>query len=55
MENTSHTVEFRKSGRGKAQCAPDPAYPDGKDLDISPDNAVACRVDLPYSAPECGL
>lgn len=24
------SIEFIPSGRGKARCAPDPAYPDGK-------------------------
>ena len=49
----THTVEFVPSGRGKAQCAPDPAYPDGIDLDVSL-GAASCKVDLPYPAPECG-
>lgn len=25
-----HSIEFQPSGRGKAQCPPDPAYPNGK-------------------------
>ncbi len=49
----AHIVEFMPSGRGKAQCAPDPRYPDGKDIDIS-DGALACAIQLPYPAPECG-
>jgi len=48
----SHKVVFCPSGRGKARCPPDPAYPNGKkiDLEIQPN----CEVQLPYPAPECG-
>jgi hypothetical protein len=58
----SHTIEFRPSGRGKAQCDPDPAYPNGIAIDAS--NPVVgqgphvfkptCTVPLPYPAPERG-
>ncbi len=48
-----HTIEFVASGRGKARCAPDPAYPNGKAVDGG--FAVACLVELPYPAPECGV
>lgn len=47
-------VEFQPSGRGKAQCASDPAYPDGIVLDISKGKQANCVVPLPYPAPECG-
>ena len=48
----NHEVTFRKSGRGKAQCPPDPDYPNGKKIaiDVQPN----CEVSLPYPAPECG-
>jgi hypothetical protein len=36
------------------QCPPDPAYPDGKDVDASNGAAVTCHVLLPYPAPRCG-
>lgn len=49
----THYVEFRASGRGKAQCPPDPAFPDGIALDACGERP-GCHVDLPYPAPECG-
>ncbi len=48
-----HEVEFIPSGRGKAQCAPDPRYPRGIAVDCS-FGRTACTVTLPYPAPECG-
>ena len=36
------------------QCAPDPAFPDGRDLDMS-DGKKFCETDLPYPAKRCGL
>lgn len=37
------------------QCAPDPAFPDGKDCDCSRGQAPVCKVRLPYPALRCGL
>ena len=51
----THLVEFRRSGRGKAQCPPDPNYPHGIDMDISMGSPKTCSVKLPYPAPECGF
>lgn len=49
-------VTFVPSGRGKAQCPPDPNYPEGIDLDISdPARPSTCEATLPYPARECGL
>jgi hypothetical protein len=48
-------VEFKPSGRGKAQCPPNPAYPNGIEMDAAGAGVVACKVDLPYPAPECGV
>ena len=45
---------FIASGRGKAQCASDPDYPNGKDIDCTGGRQPSCKVDLPYPAPECG-
>lgn len=53
-EEKAHNVEFVASGRGRAQCKSDPLYPKGKDIDIS-EGAPACKVALPYPAPECGV
>ncbi len=50
----THTIVFRASGRGKAQCAPDADYPHGKALVVA-DHEPSCMVDIPYPAPECGL
>lgn len=36
------------------QCAPDPYFPKGKDVDISRDAEAACKTDLPYPAKRCG-
>lgn len=49
-----HQVEFKPSGRGKAQCDPDPNFPDGIDIEVG-NPLVSCKVDIPYPAPECGL
>ncbi len=54
MEQTI-TVKFIPSGRGKAQCPPNPEYPRGIDLDVSQGSDKTCKVRLDYPAPECGL
>jgi len=51
----SHRVHFQPSGRGKAQCAPNPLYPKGIALDGSKPGQLSCTVTLPYPAPECGM
>lgn len=50
------TVKFVPSGRGKAQCPPNPDYPDGLVLKADvPNGTPTCTFDLlPYPAPECG-
>jgi hypothetical protein len=55
MGNPNKVVEFFPSGRGKAQCAPDPDYPNGIALPCPPSTMVSCKVELPYPAPECGM
>lgn len=37
------------------QCAPDPLFPDGKDVDTTLGQRPACRSTLPYPAARCGL
>lgn len=37
------------------QCQPNPAYPDGIDLDCSKGAAKTCTVGLPYPAKRCGV
>lgn len=36
------------------RCAPDPAYPDGKDINTVGDRP-SCKANLPYPAKRCGL
>lgn len=47
-------VVFRPSGRGKAQCPPNPNFPSGIAIDGSDPGKPACLFTLPYPAPECG-
>lgn len=47
------SIQWLDRGR-EAQCPPDPAYPDGKDVDIS-FGAKACETRLPFPAPRCGV
>lgn len=47
-------IVFKPSGRGKAQCPPNPQYPDGIAIDGA-GAGPACKVSLPYPAPECGM
>jgi hypothetical protein len=49
----THEVKFHSHGR-KARCAPDPDYPNGKDIDLAP-GVRNCEVLLPYPAECCGL
>lgn len=50
-----HSIEFEPSGRGQAQCEPNPSYPHGIHVGGAMLGVPACTVDLPYPAPECGL
>lgn len=36
------------------QCLPDPAFPDGIDIDLS-GGKKSCEADLPYPAKRCGM
>ncbi len=49
-----HTVEWIDRGR-EPQCAPNPRYPEGVDVDLSLVGAASCKVDLPYPAKRCGI
>lgn len=50
--NPKISVEWRASGRGKAQCPSNPDYPEG--ITLRTPTGFGCLVDLPYPAPECG-
>lgn len=45
-------VTWVDSGR-EPQCAPDPAYPDGKDVEVTCVGPT-CYSALPYPSPRCG-
>ena len=46
-------VSWVDSGR-EPQCPADPAYPDGKHIDVSNGAKKTCKVSLPYPAKRCG-
>lgn len=46
-------IEWIDSGR-EPQCAPNPDYPNGKDMDVSDGAAKTCFTELPYPAKRCG-
>lgn len=48
------TAEWIDRGR-EPQCAPDPKFPNGIDLDASNGAARTCSMELPYPAKRCGL
>jgi hypothetical protein len=47
-------VTFLDSGH-EPKCAPDPAFPEGRDVDLSKGASKTCAADLPYPAPRCGV
>lgn len=50
-------IKWWDSGR-EPQCAPDPDFQNGKDVDLSiwcVDGWPTCEVDLPYPAKRCGV
>jgi hypothetical protein len=53
-DNNHFRIEWEDCGR-EPQCAPDPAYPEGVDLDASKGQLPSCTITLPYPAKRCGL
>jgi hypothetical protein len=49
----SHKIEWIDRGR-EPQCAPDPAYPNGKDVVLTSEKPF-CTVSLPCPAKRCGI
>lgn len=49
----AHKVKWI-DGKAEPQCPPNPAYPAGIDLDVSPGATRTCKVDLPYPAKRIG-
>ncbi len=47
------TIQWLDGGR-EPQCAPDPRFPEGRDLDVSAGAAKTCETALPYPAKRCG-
>lgn len=48
-----HRVHWHDSGK-EPECAPNPEYPNGIDLDCAMGAERACTVRLPYPARRCG-
>lgn len=46
-------VAFNDSGREPTQ-KPNPAYPEGMDVNLAEPGAKSCTRNLPYPAPRCG-
>lgn len=46
-------IKWHDAGR-EPQCAPNPAYPNGMDVDVSDGATLTCLADLPYPAKRCG-
>ncbi len=42
-------------GNREPQCKPNPAYPNGIDIDCSYSRSPICKSDLPYPAKRCGI
>ena len=52
---TTMTIKWIDHGR-EPQCAPNPDYPDGMDIDTAKHLGVpTCKADLPYPAKRCGV
>lgn len=53
VSDSAFKIQWKDAGR-EPQCAPNPAYPEGIDLDASSGAAVACVAALPYPAKRIG-
>lgn len=47
-------IEWIDNGR-EPQCAPNPKYPNGVDLNSARSDQLSCETALPYPAKRCGL
>lgn len=47
------SIKWRDAGK-EAECAPNPAFPEGMDLDVSKGAADTCAASLPYPARRIG-
>lgn len=41
-------------GKREPQCAPNPSFPNGIDVELARRDQMACSTDLPYPAKRCG-
>lgn len=48
-----HTIRWL-DGEREPQCKPNPAFPDGVDIDGARGAQPSCKVELPYPAKRCG-
>lgn len=53
MSAANLSVEWLDRGF-EPTCPPDPAFPNGVDLDVSKGRAATCETALPYPAKRCG-
>lgn len=53
MSESAFKIEWIDAGR-EPQCAPNPDYPDGIDVDYSGGAKSACTVKIDYPAKRCG-
>ena len=53
MNDSNLTVTWI-DGHREPQCAPDPDFPEGIDVDVSDKMPVTCFAALPYPAKRCG-
>jgi hypothetical protein len=44
-------IDFKR----EPQCAPDPRFPNGKDVSCGGGSSLTCFCELPYPAPRCGM
>ena len=51
--SSQFSITWRDAGR-EPQCAPNPAYPEGKDVDASDGAKQTCQTKLPYPAKRIG-
>jgi len=47
-------IEWKDRNR-EPQCAPNPEFPNGKDIDISDGAQKKCTAHVPYPAKRCGV
>lgn len=54
MSDPQFRIQWIDGGR-EPQCASDPAYPNGVDVNLVPAGQDSCKAALPYPAKRCGI